>query len=130
MASFNGWSYAGAYSSTMLLTFRKAGLRLGPKFTERLAAALANAESGEALKRLAEEQAALRRMATLVARGAPPHDLFTAVVEEGGRLLPVASAAMGRCDPDGMVTTVAAWSSSEIAFPAGAPNVIAASTRR
>jgi signal transduction histidine kinase len=103
----------------MLLTFRKAGLRLGPKFTERLAAALANAESGEALKRLAEEQAALRRMATLVARGAPPHDLFTAVVEEVGRLLPVASAAMGRCDADGMITTVAAWSSSEIAFPAG-----------
>ncbi len=37
-----------------------------------LATAIANAESRAGLARLAEEQAALRRVATLVARGAPP----------------------------------------------------------
>jgi signal transduction histidine kinase len=61
----------------------------------------------------------LRRVATLVARGAPPHDLFAAVVEEVGRLLPVGSAAMDRYEPDGMFTTVAAWSATEVAFPVG-----------
>jgi signal transduction histidine kinase len=83
------------------------------------AAVIENAESREALSQLAEEQAALRRVATLVARGAPPQDLFAAVVEEVGRLLPVGSAAMGRYEPDGMFTTVAAWSATDVAFPVG-----------
>ena len=39
------------------------------QFTELLATAVANAESRAELARLAEEQAALRRVATLVARG-------------------------------------------------------------
>jgi PAS domain S-box-containing protein len=88
-------------------------------FTELLATALAGAESREALARLVDEQAALRRVATLVAQQAPTEELFAAVVEEVGRLLPVTSAAMGRYDPDGVLTTVAAWSMGEIAFPAG-----------
>ena len=41
-------------------------------FTELVATAIANAESREALARLAEEQAALRRVATLVAGGTGP----------------------------------------------------------
>jgi signal transduction histidine kinase len=69
--------------------------------------------------RLAGEQAALRRVATLVAHGTPPEELFAAVTEEAGRLLPVGSAAMGRFDPDGMFTTVAAWSTERVAFPVG-----------
>jgi len=44
-----------------------------------LATAIANAESREALAQLAEEQAALRRVATLVAAGAPPQEVFEAV---------------------------------------------------
>jgi PAS domain S-box-containing protein len=88
-------------------------------FTELLATAIGNAESREALERLADEQAALRRVATLVARGAPPAELFAAVTEEAGQLLPVDSAAMGRYDPDGMFTTVAAWSKGAVAFPVG-----------
>jgi PAS domain S-box-containing protein len=88
-------------------------------FTELLATAIENAESREALELLANEQAALRRVATLVARGAPPNELFAAVVEEVGRLLPVESTAMGRFDTEGTVTTVAAWSTAEVAFPAG-----------
>jgi GAF domain-containing protein len=65
------------------------------EFTELLATAIANAESRAGLARLAEEQAALRRVATLVARGVPSEELFAAVTEEVGRLLPVDSAAMG-----------------------------------
>jgi signal transduction histidine kinase len=39
------------------------------------------------LRRLAEEQAALRRVATLVAGGARPAEVFTAVADELGRLI-------------------------------------------
>ncbi|MDX6656622.1 MAG: hypothetical protein QOH62_1415 [Solirubrobacteraceae bacterium] len=76
-------------------------------FTELLATAIANAESRAGLARLAEEQAALRRVATLVARGAPAEDLFGAVTEEVGRLLRVGIAGMSRYEPDGTVTVVA-----------------------
>jgi hypothetical protein len=43
---------------------------------------LANAQARDALSRLADEQAGLRRVATLVAKGASPDDLFSAVAEE------------------------------------------------
>src|SRR5438876_1717371 len=68
---------------------------------------------------LAGEQAALRRVATLVARGGPPEEVFAAVTDEVGQLLRVSSAAMGRYDPDGLFTTVAAWSTGVVAFPVG-----------
>jgi hypothetical protein len=45
--------------------------------------------SGDDVHVLAEEQAALRRVATLVARGAMPEEVFSAVTEEVGRLLSV-----------------------------------------
>jgi GAF domain-containing protein len=75
--------------------------------------------SEQARGSLADEQAALRRVATLVARGTPPEELFAAVVEQVAQLLPVEFAAMGRYDPDGMFTTVAAWSTGAPAFPVG-----------
>jgi GAF domain-containing protein len=68
-------------------------------FTELVATAVANAESRAALVRLAEEQAALRRVATLVARGTAPQELFAAVAEEVGRLLPVDYTYMGATSP-------------------------------
>ncbi len=89
------------------------------KFTKLMATAIANAEARAEVHRLADEQAALRRVATLVAQGASPQDLFEAVAEEVGRLLPAGSATMGRFEPDGSVTTVASWSTTEAAFPAG-----------
>jgi PAS domain S-box-containing protein len=69
------------------------------------------------LERLAGEQAALRRVATLVARGVPPEEVFAAVTEEVGQLLPVDQAGMGRYEPDGTVTIVAAWSRTGNSFP-------------
>ena len=62
------------------------------------------------LGQLAEEQAALRRVATLVARGEPPEAVFAAVAEEVGRLLSVDLVTMGRrYEPGHTVTTVATW---------------------
>ena len=59
--------------------------RIG-EFTELVATAIANAQSREALAALAEEQAALRRVATLVARDVSPGEIFSAVSEEVARL--------------------------------------------
>jgi signal transduction histidine kinase len=78
-------------------------------FTELMAAAIANAESRAAVARLAEEQAALRRVATLVARGVPPEEVFAAVTAEAGQLLGAHLAGMGRYESDPAVTVVAAW---------------------
>ena len=61
-----------------------------------MAAAIANAESRTELAQLAEEQAALGRVATLVARGVPPEEVFAAVTEEVGHLLSVEYAGLGR----------------------------------
>jgi signal transduction histidine kinase len=89
------------------------------QFTELLATAIANAETHAGLARLAEEQAALRAVATLVAAGAPPDEVFTAVVEEVGKLLPVDLANMCRYEPDDTQTFVATWGRSGKRFPAG-----------
>jgi len=76
-------------------------------FTELVATAIANTESRASLARLAEEQAALRRVATLVAAGAPPDEAFAAVAEEAGRLFLADVANMCRYEPDGTATIVA-----------------------
>ena len=92
-------------------------------FTELVATAISNAQAREDLHQLAEEQAALRRVATLVAHRAPSEELFAAVTTELGQLLPVTSAAMGRYDPDGTFTTVAAWTTTVAAFPVGLQSI-------
>jgi signal transduction histidine kinase len=93
-------------------------------FTELLATAIANAESRAGLARLAEEQAALRRVATLVARGTRPEEVFAAVVEEVGQLLPVELASMGRYEPDGTLTFVAAWGRAGEHLPVGSRRML------
>src|SRR5260370_20782378 len=75
-------------------------------FTELLATAIANAESRAALTQLAEEQAALRRVATLVARGTPPGGLFAAVTAEVGGLLAVHLARLCRHEAHGSFRSV------------------------
>jgi signal transduction histidine kinase len=88
-------------------------------FAELVTTAIANAESGNARARLAEEQAALRRVATLVAGGAAPEQVFAVVAEEVGQLLPVDSATMCRYESDGTLTFVAQWGSLTAHFPVG-----------
>jgi signal transduction histidine kinase len=88
-------------------------------FTECLATAIANADSRTAHARLAEEQAALRRVAMLVARGAPPEEVFAAVAEEVGQLLPVDLVNMCRYEPDRTLVFIASWDSAGQRFPVG-----------
>jgi signal transduction histidine kinase len=56
---------------------------------------------------LAEEQAALRRIATLVARQSPPAEIFAAVAEEVGRVLRVEDTTIFRYEDDWTATVVA-----------------------
>jgi signal transduction histidine kinase len=88
--------------------------------TDLLATAIANAESRAGITRLAEEQAALRRVATLVAGGAPPEEVFAAVTEEAGQLLAADQTTLSRYESDGTVTVVAGWSTVDNALPVGA----------
>ena len=78
-------------------------------FTELVATAIANADSRAALARLAEEQAALRRVATLVAQATPPQEVFAAAAGEVGRLLAVDFAILVRYDPPDTLEVVGAW---------------------
>ena len=57
--------------------------------------------------RMAAEQAALRRVATLVARGSPEAEVFDAVVTETYQLLGEDFTALLRYEPDGGATSVA-----------------------
>ncbi|MCU1618182.1 MAG: histidine kinase [Modestobacter sp.] len=86
-------------------------------FTELIATAIANAQVRMDLRGFAEEQAALRRVATLVARAAPPEEVFGAVTDEVGRVLSSAVTLMSRYDPDGAATVVGTWTRTGAAPP-------------
>jgi signal transduction histidine kinase len=88
-------------------------------FTELAATAIANAQARVELRGFADEQAALRRVATLVARAAAPAQVLDAVNEEAGRLLCADHATMCRYGPDGTITVVAVWSCIGPACPIG-----------
>jgi signal transduction histidine kinase len=88
-------------------------------FTELVAVAIANAEAREELRRMAEEQAALRRVATLVAQAVPPSVVFEAVTREVGLLCDADLARMERYEEDGTVTGVAAWSRVPVELAVG-----------
>src|SRR3954447_18929478 len=80
--------------------------RLG-QFTDMMATAIANTESRARANRLTEEQAALRRVATLVAHGAAPADVFDAVAAEMERVLNADGVTVSRYEPDSEVTVLA-----------------------
>jgi PAS domain S-box-containing protein len=58
---------------------------------------------------LVEEQAALRRVAAVVAGGAGSADVFAAVTEEVGLALGLPYVDMLRYEPDGSATVIGAW---------------------
>ncbi|MDT7616097.1 MAG: hypothetical protein QOF00_3544 [Pseudonocardiales bacterium] len=91
------------------------------KFAELVATAIANAHARVELRGFAEEQAALRRVATLVARAAPPGEVFAAVAAEVGQLLGADVTGISRYDPDGAAAAVGGWTSTggAGAFPVG-----------
>jgi signal transduction histidine kinase len=89
------------------------------EFTELLATAIANAESREELKRLAEEQAALRRVATLVAEGAAPGSLLAVVAREVAGFVNVPLVSIVCYEADGTATERASVSERGELFPVG-----------
>ena len=93
--------------------------RLG-QFTELMATAIANTESRARVRRLTEEQAALRRVATLVAEGASPSAVFNAVGAEMEELLGADRAVVCRYEPGAELTVLAHRGSSEQKVPPGA----------
>jgi signal transduction histidine kinase len=79
------------------------------------------------LQALVDEQAALRRVATLVARGAAPTEVFTAVATELGELLGADSMGLLRFDGDG-ATVLATHGTVLPGLEAGAVIPVARST--
>ena len=71
------------------------------------------------LRRLAGEQAARRRVATLVATSVPPAEVFSAVAEEVERLLDAQATAIGRLAPDGTMAIVASSGTARDELPVG-----------
>jgi len=81
------------------------------EFTKLIATTIANTQARQQVSALADEQAALRRVATLVARGEPPRGVFAAVAQEAGRLLPADLTLIGRYE-EGTVTGVGGWNAT------------------
>jgi signal transduction histidine kinase len=67
---------------------------------------------------VAREQAALRRVATLVAQGAPSPQVFATVCEETGRLIGASHVNLARY-ADGVNETIAGWSERGNHVPTG-----------
>ena len=88
-------------------------------FTELLATAIANSDARTQIERLAGEQAALRRVATLVARGADTGEVCAAVAREVSGVMHLPVAAVQRYDDDEMMTVTAAWSDRPHPFQPG-----------
>jgi len=76
-------------------------------FTELAATAIANAQAEQDLRQLTDIQAALRRLAMLVARGERPEAVFAAVTREVLRHFGSGTARMIRYEADGTSTLVA-----------------------
>ena len=78
-------------------------------FTELVSTAIANSEARDGLRVLLDEQAALRRVATLVAASAAPSDVFAAVTAEIALVLDANATLLCRADPDGAAVVVGSW---------------------
>ncbi len=89
------------------------------KFAELVSTAISNVESRAKVERLAAEQSALRRVATLVASQPSPDDLFASLAEEVRVLLGVDASEILRYETDGTATMVAGWSDGGSRLPVG-----------
>jgi signal transduction histidine kinase/putative methionine-R-sulfoxide reductase with GAF domain len=81
------------------------------EFAGLVGAALANVQARSDLQVMAEESTALRRVADLVAHGAPLGEVFTAVATEASALLGNVAAALLRYDGKDAAVVVAARNS-------------------
>ena len=76
-------------------------------------------EGLDALRFVADEQAALRRVATLVAQGAVPQAVFDAVCEETGRLIGATTVNLAHFTADHVNLTMSGWSLRGVHVPTG-----------
>ncbi len=111
------WGAVIAFSTERGAISADAESRLA-RFTELVATAIANAQARDDLRRLADEQVALRRVATLIAEEATPTDVFSAVAKEVAETLDVPLTALVRFEPDATATQVGVWG-EENPFPLG-----------
>jgi signal transduction histidine kinase/CHASE3 domain sensor protein len=88
-------------------------------FTELVATAIANAQARSELSLLAQEQAALRRVATLVIRGASPDAVFDMVAEEVAHVVDADLTAVHRILPEGGTVRIAGWAADGRPLPNG-----------
>jgi signal transduction histidine kinase/CHASE3 domain sensor protein len=77
-------------------------------------------KSRDELASLLAEQAALRRVATLVARGAAPAEVFAVTAAEVCRLLGTNATALCRYEPDATVTVLALETDVDLGIRVGA----------
>ncbi len=110
-----------ARNAVALATYLVAGVLLGELAVLARRRAVVSERARSAL---AGEQAALRRVATLVARETAPDDVFAAVTDEVGQLLAIDIATMLRYETDGKATVVAAWSVAGGHIPVGSRLVL------
>ncbi len=104
-------------NSVALAAYLLTGVLLG----ELAVTARRRAEASEGARSLlVNEQAALRRVAGLVAREPSPGEVFAAVSEEVGKLLAIDMTALLRYETDGTATVVGAWSATGRQTPIGA----------
>ncbi len=89
------------------------------RFGELVATAIANAEARSEVARLVKEQAALRRVATLVAQGSSPSAVFGAVAAEMEGLLDADGVTISRFEPGGESTVLAHHGANASRVPPG-----------
>ena len=73
----------------------------------------------DALQGLTREHAALRRVATFVARQPPPAEVFALVTREAGTLLGARITGLLRVESPETAVFVAGWSQDEASLPIG-----------
>jgi signal transduction histidine kinase len=89
------------------------------EFAHLVATSISNAQARAEVVRLAEEQAALRRVATHVAKGETPSGIFRRVAQEIARISHVDNAFVWRFEPDGTATVVATCGTADVRLPVG-----------
>lgn len=92
------WGFIGASGEVGEMLPLECEARLSD-FAQLMAIAIANAQAREKLRDLVESQGALRRVATLVAQGAEPKNVFAAVAVEAARILGVDAVSLISYDP-------------------------------
>lgn len=95
-------------------------------FAKLIATSISDAQARSGLRELADEQAALRRVAEMVARGVGESELFSAVAVEASNLIEREAASLMRLDKHGEWVVVATCGGPA---PVGTRKVISADDR-